>query len=53
MRYKEQIKEALQSLQQIAGVEVCWLEAEEGDISHVYTVTRGADYDLDTRIFAE
>ncbi|MGE0821816.1 MAG: hypothetical protein AB7G75_34310 [Candidatus Binatia bacterium] len=53
MKYQEKIKEALGALQQIPGVEACWLEAEEGDIFHVYTVTREADYDLDTRIFAE
>lgn len=53
MKYLEKIKEALEPLQQIPGVEGCWLEAEEGDIFHVYTVTREADYDLDTRIFAE
>jgi len=50
----EKIKEALRPLQQIDGVERCWLEEEEGDIIHVYTVTRAAcDYDLDKRIFDE
>jgi hypothetical protein len=53
MNYREKIKEALEPLQQIPGVEACWLEAEEGDIFHVYTVTSGADYNLDTRIFEE
>jgi hypothetical protein len=31
----------------------CWLEAEEGDIVHVYTGTRTVDYDLDQRIFQQ
>jgi hypothetical protein len=53
MRTLEKIKEALKSLRQIGGVEGCWLEEEEGDIVHVYAVTRGADYDLDKRIFQE
>jgi hypothetical protein len=49
----EKIKEALKPLQQIEGVEGCWVEEEEGDIVHVYAVTREADYDLDKRIFQE
>ena len=49
----EKIKEALKPLRQIAGVEGCWLEEEEGDIVHVYTVTQTADYDLDKQIFQE
>ena len=53
MKTLEKIKEALQSLRQIEGVEGCWLEEEEGEIVHVYTVTREADYDLDKRIFQE
>jgi hypothetical protein len=53
MKYLEKIKEALEPLQQIPGVEACWLEEEEEDIFHVYTVTREADYDLDQRIFEE
>ncbi len=51
MRTLEKIKESLKPLQQIEGVEGCWLEEEEGDIVHVYAVTREADYDLDKRIF--
>ena len=47
----EKIKEALKPLQQIDGVEGCWLEEEEGDIIHVYTVIRETDYDLDKQIF--
>jgi hypothetical protein len=53
MKYLAKIKEALAPLQCIPGVEGCWLEEEEEDIFHVYTVTREADYDLDTRIFQE
>ena len=53
MKYLEKIKEALEPLQLIPGVEACWLEEEEEDIFHVYTVTREADYDLDARIFQE
>ena len=53
MRTLEKIKEALQCLQKIEGVEGCWLEEEEGDIVHVCAVTREADYDLDRRIFQE
>jgi hypothetical protein len=53
MKYLEEIKKTLELLQQIPGVEGCWLEAEEGEIFHVYAVTRDADYDLDTRIFQE
>lgn len=53
MKYLEKIKEALEPLQLIPGVEACWLEEEEENIFHVYTVTRAADYDLDTRIFQE
>ena len=53
MKYQEKIKEALNPLQQIPGVEACWLEEEEEDIFHVYTVTREADYDLDQHIFQE
>jgi hypothetical protein len=49
----EQIKESLKPLQQIEGVDGCWLEEEEGDIVHVYAVTREADYDLDKRIFQQ
>lgn len=52
MRILEKIKESLKPLQQIEGVEGCWLEEEE-DIVHVYAVTREADYDLDKRIFQE
>lgn len=51
MKTLEKIKEALKPLQQIDGVTGCWLEEEEGDIVHVYTVTRTVDYDLDQRIF--
>jgi hypothetical protein len=53
VRILEKIKEALKPLQQIEGVEGCWVEEEEGDIVHVYAVTREADYDLDKRIFQE
>ena len=53
MKYLEKIKEALESLRQIPGVEGWWLEEKEEDIFHVYTVTREADYDLDKRIFQE
>jgi len=53
VRTLEKIKESLKPLQQIEGVEGCWLEGEEGDIVHVYTVTCAADYDLDKRIFQE
>lgn len=51
MKTLEKIKEALAPLRQIPGVEGCWVEAEEGDIVHVYTMTRTVDYDLDQRIF--
>jgi len=51
MKYLEKIKKALEPLRHIPGVEGCWLEAEEGDIVHVYTMTRTVDYDLDQRIF--
>ena len=51
MKNLEKIKEALQSLRQIEGVEGCWLEEEEGEIVHVYAVTHETDYDLDKRIF--
>ena len=53
MKNLEKIKKALESLRLIKGVEGCWVEEEEGDIVHVYAVTRGADYDLDKRIFQE
>lgn len=53
MESLEKIKEALKSLRQIEGVDACWIEAEEGDIVHVYTVTATANYDRDTRIFQE
>jgi hypothetical protein len=49
----EKIKEALKTLRQIDGVGGCWLEAEEGDIVHVYTQVRSFDYDLQGRIFQE
>jgi hypothetical protein len=51
MKNLEKIKEALKSLSQIEGVEGCWLEEEEIEIVHIYTVTHEADYDLDKRIF--
>ena len=51
MKTLEEIKEALKPLQQIDGVEGCWLEEEEGDIVHVYTVTRTANYELEKQIF--
>jgi hypothetical protein len=53
MKTLEKIKEALQPLQQIEGVEGCWLEEEEGEIVHVYTVTKTARYDLQKRVFQE
>lgn len=53
MKSLEMIKEALQPLQRIPGVTGCWLEVEDEDIFHIYTMTREADYDLDTRIFRE
>jgi len=53
MKTLEKIKEALKPLRQIDGVEGCYVEEEEGDIVHVYTVTPAADYDLDKRIFQE
>lgn len=53
MKYLEKIKEALEPLRRIPGVEECWLEEEEEDIFHIYTVTCAADYELDTRIFRE
>ena len=53
MKTLEKIKEALKSLRYIPGVEGCWVEAEEGDIVHVYTHVRAFDYDLQRRIFAE
>jgi hypothetical protein len=53
MKTLEKIKEALMPLQHIDGVIGCWLEAEEGDIIHVHTVTRTVDYELDQRIFQQ
>ncbi len=53
MESLEKIKEALKPLRQIDGVESCYVEAEEGDIIHVYTVTRTADYALQKRIFQQ
>ena len=53
MKNLEKIKESLQSLRQIEGVQGCWLEEEEEDIVHIYTVTREADYELDKRIFQQ
>ncbi len=53
METLEKIKKALQPLCQIEGVEGCWLEEEEGDIVHVYTVTRTVDYALQKRIFQQ
>ena len=53
MKTLEKIKEALKPLRQIGGVEGCWVEAEEGDIVHVYTQARSFDYDLQGRIFEE
>ena len=53
MESLKKIKEALETLRQIPGVEGCWVEEEEGDIVHVYAVTHEADYDLDKRIFQE
>ena len=47
----DEIKQALEPLRQIPGVEGCWFEEEEGDIVHVYTITRTADYELEKRIF--
>lgn len=52
MKDLERIKEALKALRQIDGVEGCYVE-EEGDVLHVYTITRTADYDLQERIFKE
>lgn len=51
MKDLEKIKEALKALRQIPGVEGCYVEEEEGDIIHVYTITRTANYDLQERIF--
>lgn len=53
MENLEKIKGALKPLQQIDGVEGCWLEEEEGDIVHVYTVTRTAEYALQKKIFGQ
>jgi len=53
VRTLEKIKEALKPLQQIEGVEGCWLEEEEGDIVHVYAVTQATAYALQKRIFQE
>jgi hypothetical protein len=53
MENLEKIKEALKPLRQIDGVEGCWLEEEEGNIVHVYTETRTADYALQKRIFQQ
>ena len=53
MKDLKKIKAALKTLQSIDGVEGCFLEAEVGDILHVYTITRRARYDLDKRIFQE
>lgn len=53
MKDLEKIKDALKTLQKIDGVEGCYLEEEERDILHVYTITRTADYDLQERIFQE
>lgn len=53
MKYLEKVKEALEPLQQIPGVEACWVEEEEEDIFHVYAATCAADYELDKRIFEE
>ena len=53
MKYLENIKEALASLQQISGVAGCWLEVEEGDIVHVHTITMATEYALQKRIFEE
>ena len=53
MKDLKKIKDALKTLQSIHGVEGCFLEAEVGDILHVYTITRRARYDLDKRIFQE
>ena len=49
----EKIKDALQSLHCIPGVEGCWFEAEEGDIVHVYTIAATTDYTLQKRVFEE
>lgn len=53
MNTREKIKEALRSLQQIPGVEGCYIEEEAEGIVHVYAVTAAADYDLDSRIFQD
>jgi hypothetical protein len=53
MENLKKIKEALETLRRIPGVEGCWLEEEEGDIVHVYTVTRTVDYALQKRIFQQ
>ena len=53
MKTLEKIKEALEPFRYIDGVERCWVEAEEGDIVHVYTQVRSFDYDLQGRIFKE
>ena len=53
MNYLEKIKEALEPLRQIPGVAGCWLEAEEGDIVHVHTITPTTEYALQKRIFEE
>ncbi|HEV8714252.1 MAG TPA: hypothetical protein VGX03_15680 [Candidatus Binatia bacterium] len=45
------IKEALKDLQQVEGVEHCWFEEEAGEIFHIYTVTRTADYTIQRRVF--
>jgi hypothetical protein len=51
MKDLEKIKETLKALRQIDGVEGCWLEEEEGDILHVYTVIQAANYALQKQIF--
>ena len=53
MNTREKIKEALCSLQQIQGVEGCYIEEEAEDIIHVYAVTAAADYELDSCIFQD
>ena len=53
MKTLEKIKDALQSLRYIPGVEGCWFKAEERDIVHVYTITAATDYALQKRVFKQ
>ena len=51
MTYANELKTALKDLQQFDGVEHCWFEEEGGEIFHVYTATKAADYAIQKRVF--